>query len=55
LEDIERNRAAHLSLMIGDGPRLDLFEYPMGKQQEHTSIRMLHSWWRRAVCRTVRV
>ena len=35
LEDIERNRAAHLSLAIGGGPRLDLFEYPMGKQQEH--------------------
>jgi catechol 2,3-dioxygenase-like lactoylglutathione lyase family enzyme len=36
LEDIERNRAVNLSLTIGSGPRLDLFEYPMGKQPEHT-------------------
>jgi catechol 2,3-dioxygenase-like lactoylglutathione lyase family enzyme len=34
VEDIERNRAIHLSLTIGSGPRLDLFEYPMGKQPE---------------------
>jgi len=27
---IERNHAVHLSLTLGGGPRLDLFEYPLG-------------------------
>ena len=30
-EDIEANRAVHLSLTLGAGPRLDLFEYPEGE------------------------
>lgn len=33
-EEIERNQAAHLSLTLGAGPRLDLFEYPAGRQSE---------------------
>jgi catechol 2,3-dioxygenase-like lactoylglutathione lyase family enzyme len=36
VDDIERNRAVNLSLTVGSGPRLDLFEYPEGKQPEHT-------------------
>jgi len=30
-EDIEANRAVHLSLTLGAGPRLDLFQYPEGE------------------------
>lgn len=32
--DIERNRAPNLSVTFGGGPRLELFDYPMGKQAE---------------------
>ncbi|HUB98045.1 MAG TPA: VOC family protein [Stellaceae bacterium] len=28
--EIERNHAVHLSVMVGGGPRLDLFDYPDG-------------------------
>jgi catechol 2,3-dioxygenase-like lactoylglutathione lyase family enzyme len=30
LDEIERNHAVHLSVTLGGGPRLDLFEYPFG-------------------------
>jgi hypothetical protein len=44
VEDVERNRAVNLSLTIGSGPRFDLFEYPEGKQPEHTLPPMSQSW-----------
>lgn len=31
---IERNHAANLSVTFGKGPRLELFAYPTGRQQE---------------------
>ena len=52
-EDIERNRAPNLSVTFGGGPRLEFFDYPMGRQAEAAEcIRMSHSWSRRATfCR----
>ena len=32
--EIERNHAVHLSVTLGGGPRLDLFEYPYGIPSE---------------------
>jgi hypothetical protein len=34
-EDIEANRAVHLSLTLGAGPRLDLFQYPEGEPRHN--------------------
>jgi catechol 2,3-dioxygenase-like lactoylglutathione lyase family enzyme len=33
-EQIDHYRAVHLSLTLAGGPRLDLFEYPSGRQRE---------------------
>jgi catechol 2,3-dioxygenase-like lactoylglutathione lyase family enzyme len=60
--EIERNHAAHLSVTLGGGPRLDLFEYAAGLPPEpamhpHIAISvapgMLLAWQRRLTGRGI--
>jgi catechol 2,3-dioxygenase-like lactoylglutathione lyase family enzyme len=38
LDDIEKNAAVHLSLTLGGGPRIDLFEYPVGRPKQEAPM-----------------